>query len=113
MPIVVGITAALWILLILAAIGAVLVGVLVMSMVGDLLHGSRRRRAGAVWVSAPLLEVEGDDEDSAVAEKDATRRAAALSQIWTIHPDHTAHWQDEPGACPWCANDPELTQRVA
>jgi hypothetical protein len=42
---------------------------------------------------------------AAVAEKPARQQTAAIKQIWTIHPDHTAHWEDEASGCPWCRNE--------
>ena len=151
MPIVVGIVAVLWVLLVLVVIGAVLVGALVLSVVRNIQVRFGYRRTNPAWGSAlpavsdqdrtvdDLGEVmdwqrmsgggsyrspsdatawwwstRGSDPDTmvidgyrsgatAVAEKPATQHPAA-NQIWTIHPDHTAHWQDEAGDCPWCRN---------
>jgi hypothetical protein len=148
MPIVVGIAAALWILFILATIGAVLVCVLVTALTADVLDGFRRRPAAASdpsplevvdqhsttddldaledWLpsefpywssdtawwwsaggSAPEIVIDGRHKptSTAVAAREATGMAAR-NQIWTIHPDHSAHWQDQAGDCPWCRNDP-------
>jgi hypothetical protein len=152
MPIVLGVAAALWILLVLAVIGAVLVGALVASMLRHMLHGFNDTQEPRAWDPFPLdaadedltsddlteEEEEGEDwvpgdrshcrpEDatawwwspegsapelvintgrrpgaSAVAEKPAT----AKMRIWTIHPDHTAHYQDDALDCPWCSSDP-------
>lgn len=62
MPIVVGIAAALWILLALAVIGAVLLGTLVLSMTGDMLHRFRHRRAGSTWACTPLHAYDRDSK---------------------------------------------------
>ena len=151
MPIMVGIAAALWLLLVLAVIAAVFVETLVLSMIRNILNRFRHGPADSAWVSAlpgtgdqrstidDLDEVEdwlpggwshtspGDatawwstggpapetmviDEEhtsgaTAVAEKRATHHTAVINQIWTIHPDHTAHWQDEARDCPWCRNE--------
>jgi hypothetical protein len=144
MPVVIGIAVAVWILLVLAVIGAVLVGTLVLSMAEDVRRGFEHRRAGPAWDSRPL---EADDNDSTSedlgnAEEwvrygwsdtlpaeatawwwspggsapelviDAGGRSSPSTvadkrnQIWTIHPDHTAHWQDDAADCPWCRNEP-------
>jgi hypothetical protein len=148
MPLVVGIAAALWVLVVLAVIGAVLVGTLVLSMTDDMRKRFGHQRAS----SAGFTPLEADDQGftirdfvetedwhpygwsditpaswwsdaasaretividggyptsaTAVADKRTTSPTVAIKQIWTIHPDHTAHWQDEAGDCPWCRNEP-------
>ncbi|MBO0885042.1 MAG: hypothetical protein J2P17_32865 [Mycobacterium sp.] len=150
MPIVVGVAIALWILLLLAAIGAVLVGGMVLSTIEDTLDRLRHDHAGSAWRPTPL-DVDGEDDPRTVDDPDETeewlsdswsyrsptdatawwwspggsstemvidarhtsgttavaeKHAATHNQIWTIHPDHSAHWQDEAGDCPWCRNEP-------
>ena len=42
---------------------------------------------------------------TAIAEERASQQSAAAKQIRTIHPDHTAHWQDEARDCQWCRDE--------
>jgi len=44
-------------------------------------------------------------DNNAAAEGGAFQQTAAGKQMWTIHPDHTAHWQDEAGDCQWCRDE--------
>ena len=52
MPIIVGIAAALWLLLVLAVIAAVFVETLVLSMIRNILNRFRDGPADSAWVSA-------------------------------------------------------------
>jgi hypothetical protein len=53
-----------------------------------------------------VIEGSRGSSATAVAEGGTPEHTAAKSQVWTIHPDHTAHWEDEAGDCPWCRNEP-------
>src|SRR5579871_1083845 len=144
MPIVLGLAAALWMLLVLAVIGAVLVGAAVASLIGHMLRGLDDQAEPYFREPTPLDAMEADstfddfnDVDDRVAHYssnphpgevtawwwspegaapelviDTGRRPAASAvadeprtpkkQIWTIHLDHSAHYQDEAGDCAWC-----------
>jgi hypothetical protein len=143
MPIVLGVAVALWMLLVLAVIGVIVVGTVVLAVIRRVLRVPHDEPGRAVW--EPTLV--DKDEDSAFDELDETgdwtgggwstyrpehaeawwwsprgsppelvidtghrpgasavaeRPATAKNQIWTIHPDHTAHFEDEATDCAWC-----------
>ena len=130
MSVLAGIAAAVLMLLLLVVMGAALLAVLLLSLIGSILNRHRRlsvRTDGASVASFPggdgewiLDDFDGSghativiDDDprtgtTAVADGWTGQQTAPTRQIWTIHPDHTAHWQDEAGECPWCRDDPEL-----
>jgi hypothetical protein len=151
MPIVLGAAAVLWMLLVLAVVGAVLVGIVVASTMRRMLPPVDDERNPLVMHPTPLegdedsrsddYEADLDEADDWVSVGwsnadpgyatawwwspegsapelviDTGRRPGASAvaepppiaehRIWTIHPDHTAHYMDEAGDCPWCRNDP-------
>jgi len=131
MPILSGIAAVLLLVFILMGTVAVIIGLLVMPVIQNMLDRPRPQRAVSEWDDDDEEPVQAGRSEASPAEVHVwwsagdspaetfvvggSQRAGAtavaerptkVQQIWTIHPDHTSHWQDEAGDCKWCRADP-------